>query len=204
MEGLDSGVVLSGVNGVHRVRYGAGKRCPARVEERDIINAKTGVAESHYSLVITVDFASENVIPLKDLSSLQRQMYADVIAAFEEGGVDAIAGTPLHFLPFLTKQRIVEYKSRGIRSAQDLISLAEPQMAEMGMGTREEMRKAEAWLKTAEDSAIVSRQDEELQALRKEVADMRQLLSESRPSQVEEVRRGPGRPRKEHNDTEVN
>lgn len=202
MEGLDSGVVLSGVNGVHRVRYGKGKRCPARVEERDIVNVKTGIVESQYSLVITVDFANENVIPLGNLSPLQRQIYADVIKAFEDGGVDAVAGTPLHFLPFLTKQRIVEYKSRGIRSAQDLIGLAEPQMAEMGMGTRDEMRKAEAWLKSAADAAIVSRQDEELEKLRAELAETRALL-EARLEPSAEVKRGPGRPRKETNE-EIN
>lgn len=200
MEGLDSGVVLSGVNGVHRVRYGKGKRCPARVELMDIQDGDRVVEK--YCLVITVDHATSNVIPIDKLSDFHRNVYGDVIEAFNAGGVDAVVGTPLHLLPFLTKQRIVEYKSRGIRSAEDLIGLSEPQMQELGMGTREEMQKTIAYMKTASDASIVAKQDEQMREMQEKI-DRLEMELQSVSVEAPEARRGPGRPRKIENN-EVN
>lgn len=71
-------------------------------------------------------------------------------AAFQKAGDDAVVGTPLGELPFLTNAKREELRSLNIYTAEQLASLADRTIAKLGMGFRSLVEQAQAYLDRAE------------------------------------------------------
>ncbi len=96
-----------------------------------------------------------------------------------------VIGTPLEQWPPITRAQIKELKYVECHTVEQLASMADGNALKMGSGFHALRASAIKWL----ESANASKQDEEKEALKKQVAE----LSET----VAEIKRGPGRPKKD-------
>jgi hypothetical protein len=83
-------------------------------------------------------------------------------------------GTPLSELPFLTEAKRAELRSLKVYTAEALASLDGKNLAAIGAQGREMKNQATAYLENASGSANATAMAAELEALRAEVAAMRQ------------------------------
>jgi hypothetical protein len=122
------------------------------------------------------DNKREHVAPAHEMhyhSGQRRQMtyaerFADSYRRFKEENADQVIGTPIAQLPFLTEARRAEFKAAGIKTAEQLAGLPDVTIKKMGMGTREFVTQAQAFLKAAEGTsqvAAMQAQIDELKAL---------------------------------------
>lgn len=122
------------------------------------------------------DNKREHVAPAHEVhyhSAARRQMtyaerFAETYRRFKEDNADQIVGTPLDQLPFLTAARRAEFRAAGIKTAEQLAGLPDVTIKKMGMGVREHVGQAQAYLKAAEGTsqvAAMQAQIDELKAL---------------------------------------
>lgn len=120
------------------------------------------------------DNKREHVAPADEMHYHDRRQmtYAERFAAtykaFKDANGEYVAGTPLTHLPFLTEARRAEFRAAGIKTAEQLAGLADVTIKKMGMGVREYVTQAQAYLKAAEGTtqvAAMQAQIDELKAL---------------------------------------
>ena len=101
---------------------------------------------------------------------------------FKANEAQAMSGTPLEELPFLTQAKRSELKALSIYTAEALASLDGQPLKQLGMGGRELKNQAEAYLNRATDSAAVTRLAAEVEQLRAALKASQQA-SEAPPAQ---------------------
>lgn len=122
------------------------------------------------------DNKREHVAPAHEMhyvSHQRRQMtyadrFADRYRLFKDTNAEQIVGTPISQLPFLTEARRAELKAAGIKTAEQLAGLPDVTIKKMGMGTRDFVNQAQAFLKSASGTsqvAAMQTQIDELKAL---------------------------------------
>lgn len=100
--------------------------------------------------------------------------FTDQYKRFKANEAQAMTGTPLEELPFLTQAKRSELKALSIYTAEALASLDGHPLKQLGMGGRELKNQAEAYLSRATDSAAVTRLAAENESLRAALAAMQQ------------------------------
>lgn len=121
------------------------------------------------------DRLREHVAPADEMhyvSHMKRQMtYADrfarVYQAWKDTGAEIGSGTPLSAAPFMTPARIEELKHRKIRTVEQLAGLPDSVARTLGMGTRDLIAQANAYLKAAGDTSEITRMQAEIDALKR-------------------------------------
>lgn len=89
---------------------------------------------------------------------------------FKANEAQAMSGTPLEELPFLTQAKRSELKALSIYTAEALASLDGQPLKQLGMGGRELKNQAQAYLDKATDSAAVTRLAAENEQLKQALA----------------------------------
>lgn len=89
-----------------------------------------------------------------------------------------VEGTPLRECPKLTAVRATELNLMGILTCEQLIGLTDQQKQNVGMDARKMIAEVEAWMKAAQDTALVTRQASELEQLRNDNAILKQQFEE--------------------------
>jgi hypothetical protein len=100
--------------------------------------------------------------------------FPDQYKRFKANEAQAMSGTPLEELPFLTQAKRSELKALSIYTAEALASLDGSPLKQLGMGGRELKNQAEAYLNRATDSAAVTRLAAEVEQLRAALAAAQQ------------------------------
>lgn len=96
------------------------------------------------------------------------ERFSDSYRKFKDDNSDQIVGTPIDHLPFLTISRRMEFKAAGIKTVEQLAGLPDVTIKKLGMGIREFVGQAQAYLKAAEGTsqvAAMQAQIDELKAL---------------------------------------
>lgn len=104
--------------------------------------------------------------------------YPDHYRLWKETLKNPLVGTPIEQLPFLTKSRAMEYKTMNVHTAEDLAEISDGNLSACGMGTRDERAKAKAYLASAKDTALVTKQATELEAQNARIADLERQIVE--------------------------
>jgi hypothetical protein len=104
---------------------------------------------------------------------------------FKANEAQAMSGTPLEELPFLTQAKRSELKALSIYTAEALASLDGMPLKQLGMGGRELKNQATAYLAKATDSALVTRQAAEIEALKATIAGL-QATPAPTPASIED------------------
>lgn len=129
-------------------------------------------------IVFPGDSKREHVAPANEMhfvSQHRRQMtyaerFADTYRRFKDANSDQIVGTPITHLPFLTEARRAEFRAAGIKTAEQLAGLPDVTIKKMGPGFREFVTQAKAYLKAAEGTAQFTAMQEQIDALKAQIA----------------------------------
>src|SRR5262249_21372308 len=93
---------------------------------------------------------------------------------FKANEAQAMSGTPLEELPFITQAKRSELKALSIHTAEALASLEGNPLKQLGMGGRELKNQAQAYLDRSTDSAAVTRLAAEVEQLKAALAGYQQ------------------------------
>jgi hypothetical protein len=97
---------------------------------------------------------------------------------FKKGQSDVIEGTPLAMWPVINKSQVKEAAFFEVRSVEQLAELSDSICKRMGMGYVELRTKARAWLLSAKDSAIVTKQAADNDRLTNEIEMLKAQIAE--------------------------
>jgi hypothetical protein len=116
---------------------------------------------------------------LKHLSSDQARDFAPLIAYYR-AAKDTVPeqGTSLDLVNWLSPAQSMTYKASGILTLENLAALNDAQIQKFGMGCRDHVKKAQAYLLIAKEGADASRLVEMEKRLRDENDDLRRQLGE--------------------------
>jgi hypothetical protein len=109
-------------------------------------------------------FSDPHTIIERAITDDDKARYARLYERFKLTKVPTtVDGTALADLPWMPRARVEEFARVKIFSVEQLVDAKEEQIARAGMGAREDIAKAKAFLKSAKDTKIVARQAEELE-----------------------------------------
>lgn len=111
-----------------------------------------------------------------------REVYPEHYEAFLKGVEQATIGTPLEELPFLTAAKRAEYKAQSITTAEMLAGLDDRIIRKMGMHTRDDVNKAQAYLDRAAGVADNSAMQAEIEKLKAQLAGMQTPAAAEEPT----------------------
>lgn len=114
--------------------------------------------------------------------------WSDQYRKWKEGAGQAVTGTPIEELPFLTQAKRSELKALSIYTAEALASLDGKNLKTLGIGGRELKDQAQAYLDKAKGSADVTRFAAENADLKAQLDELRrQVLSLQQPANAGET-----------------
>jgi hypothetical protein len=118
----------------------------------------------------------DKVIIKEIVNDEYRNRFPDEYRAFREGAEIASVGTPLEHWSFLKPSQVAQFKASGLRTVEDLANMSDGNAN--FMGSQSIRQAAKAWLKTANDTEIVEKQEAEKKALKAELDAMKAQIAE--------------------------
>lgn len=132
----------------------------------------------------------------RPVTEADRRQYAAQYRAWKAGDDEQLSGTPLAQWPSVTRAQVEELRYFGVRTVEQLAAMSDGNLQNVGP-IRALRQQAIDFLEAARGNAPLTtlraelaKRDNELDALRKQV--------EALTSAASEVKRGPGRPPKQH------
>lgn len=119
--------------------------------------------------------------------------------AFKQGLESPVDGTPLSEVPWLSASQVMELKALNIFNIEALANLPDTGINRIGMGGRELVKKAQAYIEAAKDGAALQKYAEENEKLKTDVKmlqDQIKELSSMLDDLTQDQKKGPGRPPK--------
>lgn len=138
--------------------------------------------------------------PTVKATDRHRRKYAKEYEAFLKGQELGVEGTPLGKAGFLTKGHVMTLEAQGFRTVEEFAQTDDGTISRLGMGYRKLRDQARAYVAALSGH----HQAEELAAMKQQIADLTALLTKATepvpeaPLEQNEIKRGPGRPRKEN------
>lgn len=133
------------------------------------------------SIIFPGDNKREHVAPAHEMhfsSHHRRQMtYAErfqpIYDAWKATGAEAGGGTPLSAVTFLTPARVEELRAARVLTVEQLAGLPDVTIKRLGMGARDLVEQAQAYLKAAEGVSQVA-------AMQTQIDELKQMLAATR------------------------
>lgn len=92
------------------------------------------------------------------------ERFPDHYAQFKQGIAEQVSGTPITEAPFLTVGQKAELKADGIKTIEQLAAMSDTNIRRKGMGYRERVDKARAYLDATTGTTQVFKELEDLRA----------------------------------------
>lgn len=118
--------------------------------------------------------------------------------AYKQQTTKAVVGLPLEEWPAITRSEAESLKRMDIHTVEQLASM--PDSSVTWLGGQKRVQQAKAWLESAKDHAGEARLSREVEQLRAQVESLlaqNKELADRLGNEHSEVRRGPGRPRRD-------
>lgn len=96
--------------------------------------------------------------------------------AFKNQQTQTVEGTPLEHWAPLSKSQVLMYKSANVHTVEQLASVSDTNLANLGMGARESREKAIAYLQNAKDNAGITSLQMENETLKSEIAALKNQM----------------------------
>jgi hypothetical protein len=135
------------------------------------------VYEQREFVRIMVPGDSTNIIEVP-VTQGHKEQFPKQYARFKEGLKDVVEGTPLKMWPVINRSQVKEAEYFEVRSVEQLAELSDNICKRMGMGYMELRGKARAWLLSAKDSSVVTRQAAENDRLQAEIELLKTQIAE--------------------------
>jgi hypothetical protein len=135
----------------------------------------------------------DKTIIKNQVSDEYRERFPDEYAAFKSSTTLATTGTPLEHWAALTKSQVASLKFSHIQTVEDVASISDANLTQLGMGGNELRTKAKAFVAAATDTAFVEKQAAELNEVKAQMKAMqeefaRQLAAATAPAPADKVK----------------
>lgn len=150
----------------------------------DALKNKTKSKEAGRPIFDDVEFVEKFVVGDKTsivqrpATDLDRRQHAQEYALFKQGDAEQVSGTPLKELPGVTKSQLEELVYVKVRTVEQLASISDGNLQQMGMGYRSLRDRAKDWLAAAQGHAPTAALRAELEQRDKQIAAMQSQLEE--------------------------
>lgn len=157
------------------------------------------IDQEYVRIIIAGDSKSS---PVHKVNQSHIDRWPDHYRAFKQGQEAPVEGTPLSQWSSLPAYRAAELKALNIHTVESLAQLPDTGIQRIGMGGRELVKKAQAFLETAQGNAAAEKYAAENERLRADIDMLQQQVKElaamvdEKTSPDDQPKRGPGRPPK--------
>lgn len=137
---------------------------------------------------VEIHIAGDNksvVVKKVDESVIER--WPEQYKAFKAGNDPIIDGTPIEEWPLLTVSKVAELKALNIKSVESLAELKDTGIQKIGMGGRDLVKQAGAYLKSAKSTAAAQKYakdneklKDEIKMLKDQIKELSDLITESK------------------------
>lgn len=124
-----------------------------------------------------------NNIVVREADPADFRRFAAQYKAYQEGGEDAVVGTPLREWPFITRAQAEELRYLGVRTVEALAELSDAAKQKVA-GLTTLSKRAQDWLATAKDAEVVTKMRTELEARDNQI----QVLTQNLASLADEIK----------------
>lgn len=93
-------------------------------------------------------------------------------AAYQNNKEQPLEGTPITVWPELDPSQVATLSHKNIRTVEDLASLPDVSLGELGPGALELQKKAQRFLKVSEDTKLVEKQESRIAELEARIAEL--------------------------------
>lgn len=138
--------------------------------------------------------------PVRPMRESDKEEYPQEWARFQQKDAEQTAGTALEKLTWLTRSQIAEFRALNILTVEHLATLPDSVAGKI-MGFREIRGKAEAFLKSSQDTALaeqlqaeLKQRDDEMKKRDEEIASLRASIEALTKAATPQRKRG--RPKK--------
>lgn len=135
------------------------------------------VYEQREFVRIMVPGDSTNIIEVP-ATAAHKEQFPKHYARFKTGQKEIVDGTPLKMWPVINRSQVKEAEFFEVHTVEQLAELSDSICKRMGMGYMELRGKARAWLLSAKDSAVVTRQAAENDRLQAEIEALKSQIAE--------------------------
>lgn len=98
--------------------------------------------------------------------------------AFKNSQAQVHEGTPLESFPLLGTSTVLNFKAYNIHTVEQLASVPDSTIHNLGTGAMDLREKAKAWLKAASDASAVTQMQSELAKRDADIAALKQQITE--------------------------
>jgi hypothetical protein len=148
-----------------------------------------------------IPIGDNKTVVTKAVNDEIRQRFPEEYAVFKKGVEQTFPGTPLHAWPAILPSQIALFNHFKVYTVDQLAELNDIAISKIGPGTRDMVQKAKAFLAKAANTAEAQKFAVENERLKEELARLTSTVDQLSRHLDEkgdgDVRRGPGRPRKE-------
>ena len=134
---------------------------------------------------------NSNNIVNRPVTELDRRRFAQAWGKFNAGETEQLTGTPLSEIPWITRGQVEELNYIKCRTLEHLSELNDG-ACNSAPGLYDLKRKAQAWLKKAEDAAPFTALHQENDALKSEIAALKEAVAELANKKKQELTHGNG------------
>ena len=129
--------------------------------------------------IITIHIPGDNksVVTSKVMQK-HKDRWPEQYKAFTEGREAPLEGTPLDMWPVMTPAKIAELRSIKVKTVEQLAGLNDNAIGRLGMGGRELVKKATAYLDVSADAAAAQKYVVENERLHEEVDMLKAQIKE--------------------------
>lgn len=138
-----------------------------------------------------VDLKGSNTVPPDNIR------FPAQYAAFKAQQEQPMTGTLLQSWPVLSKAQVLNLKACNVHTLEQLASVTDQNLHNLGMGARELRDKAIAYIEAGQSNAVLMAAQDEIAELKRQIAAMQNQMAGL--AQDEEIKKR-GRPKKEVND----
>lgn len=193
-------------NGQYRVQHGTDAGLyvqfymeAVKDEEATISEGRPIYSDREYIKIIPV--GDKNTVICEPVSEEHKMRWPHQYAAFKNQQTQPQVGTPLEEWPPLSKSQVLTFKGANVHTVEQLASVSDGNLTNLGMGSRALRDKAIAYMANAKDNSGLMAMQEQLNAAQKQIEALTNQLTGFKAAGVDEPKRR-GRPKKEVEDAE--
>lgn len=143
----------------------------------------------------------KNTVSLRIAGQKDFDRFPRAYGAYKQRETTPVQGLPIEEWPAISRSQALNFKAMHIFTVEALCEVHDGHIDKLGQNARDLRTKAKAFLAQAKDTAAAQKTAAENDALKAQLAEMQRQITDL--ASRAEPKRGPGRPRKEAEQTEA-
>jgi hypothetical protein len=114
----------------------------------------------------------------RKVNDMDKMRFKDRYKSFIELANEKMDGTPLNQFPFISVGEIRELEYFNVYTGEQLVNMPDGNIEKLGVNGRDLIKKVNAFMQMAKDTAVVARMTDENESLKREMDLMKEQMSQ--------------------------